>query len=1713
MIRWRAGLHAFLTPVLLVASVAQAATIKVTTLADNNVDDALCSVREAVEASRLGSLLLARTGSQARLEDYQETLEAAMAVRLKFDNEYYSRPEILAMVAEMEGELVAEVTEGSPGAAGIDPPATLLADVIALKDAIEDLADNKIYLCSASSTPDCTTLPGYSGGVLPGVTQVHDLILDVIISAGAEIDRIKDRNAKDGCDDGSGFDTVSIPEGVHVLNSQLVLTQRVDFDGVGDASIIEGNGGGRLIYMGSGVAVSIADMQLRNGDAAVGIESCAGEHPFPDESAAAGGAICVRGSLSLNDVLFVNNHASFGGALFVDSFGAVTANRVRFYNNRAEYDGGAVAALNGSLAFTDTVFGCEPLLPLLQPACTVGAGTGTDYANTALNGRGGAIWFNPQTTLNPDVTPYVYQAAAGNLSLDRVLFLGNRADTGSAIATGDATDPSPRFVGNTDTDISIVNTTFGQNVATTAATIAFDPVASTPPGSALLNINNVTLVDNDGGAGTGGIRTTNPVSVVMNNSLLADNVGGGADVDCDLDAGSLDDSNFHRNYYRDNSYPACPGLRQEIDPLYTNYELANGVPAIGYLIDDIVDPGHLYYLPIFPDDYTNLGENRLVARGATTEEPFGCSGKDQRYLDRLTSVDSDCDIGAVEYQVGRRVDDNLEILVSERTCLRVFGRDLDDIGVGNDVGDANYVAGSLRVLAVERPGATAIIASLNNADPVTGSYALAGIPVVDIATCPNIADLAGEEEVILFTPAPGFQGETNITYSLDWIAGGAVTRNGTVQGIAHVRTESRGGFTSDSIGAGSLAWLLLLALTGLRRCRFRAAWVLVPVLGLASPAALALENIIYVNSLADPLVLQTAAGDGQCTLREALETARNDTANPTRGDCVDGNEGPDIIEFTYDPAVNGPVSSTQPLTLTVTLNNYLTAYGGVTIRCPVVEGLSCRILRDITVTPAPFRLIDSLGSITIDNMILEGGDADLDFGGAINSYGAVAIRKSRIVDNNARVGGAIFLRGPSGDLIFSESTFTGNSSTGTTIAEGGGGVLAMRSGTQHKVQISSSTFTGNSSLRQAAALNIKTTSTTVIVNSTFSGNSSTLGSGAIDLTDARATAVLRNVTIVDNASGTDGGIQYYALQVGAGPSQHRLYNSIVAANDNSGGGGVDRNCSDATGVYLGTRFTLFGENPLAPTCPAGATDQVTDAIYVYNGTNAGALLRLLEANGFPYAYTHAPNIPVPSSLPPAVTARVVNAAYNLQATPADNLVSPLDLTSQACADVDQRGISRLAGGRCDRGAHEYNEVTATADVANNRGRHDRLTVSDVLVNDLAEDGKKCEANSYGSTWDGNAYADGVQLPNDTTFPSAPTYNMSAFPDAAPVDETNQAAWAYDNTVRPGGMVICAMVRFDASEGEAFFLPLDPRPTDDRPDRKFVVDGDDWDDEVDTTSQVILAYRDCNEARTVGATQAASEPCNALTPAPYYKGEDWADQIMKNDDARVINYRAGDIDGNFSAGTGDITISVLNVPPWIRADTVYVSPGETVRVNILANDTDYDAFPDPLNPAVHTDPPPLNCTGSLCFNPFHDITEMPDLSPTGMNLKSLKIVGCDEIKDDQDIDNDADTEEVLKYVCQFGDVYVDHTNGVITWIPHNSFNPFSEDISYQVSDYAFPESSDGVATLHIVVDRPDGNGGGLLGDDDLSDMLGIDFLGAGGPWCLLVIGLAAARRRR
>ena len=240
------------------------------------------------------------------------------------------------------------------------------------------------------------------------------------------------------------------------------------------------------------------------------------------------------------------------------------------------------------------------------------------------------------------------------------------------------------------------------------------------------------------------------------------------------------------------------------------------------------------------------------------------------------------------------------------------------------------------------------------------------------------------------------------------------------------------------------------------------------------------------------------------------------------------------------------------------------------------------------------------GTLEITNSTLSDNSADVG-GGIENGGGTITITNTTVSGNSAREGGGVFLphtttmtivnstlsnntaaRGGGiynvGTLEVTNSTVSGNTSTGDTAGDGGG--AGYNAGT---LNIVSSTIGGNIATREGAGIYNSDDSTLTISNSTFSGNvASTIGGAIFNL----AVLQLANSTLNDNsATFLAGGILNFGqLQIGdtilnAGASGVNLYVN--------GGGtvtslGYNVSSDDAGGFLTGPGDQLFTNPMLGP---------------------------------------------------------------------------------------------------------------------------------------------------------------------------------------------------------------------------------------------------------------------------------------------------------------------------------------------------------------------------------------------------------------------------------------------------------------------------------------------------------------------------------------------------
>lgn len=282
--------------------------------------------------------------------------------------------------------------------------------------------------------------------------------------------------------------------------------------------------------------------------------------------------------------------------------------------------------------------------------------------------------------------------------------------------------------------------------------------------------------------------------------------------------------------------------------------------------------------------------------------------------------------------------------------------------------------------------------------------------------------------------------------------------------------------------------------------------------------------------------------------------------------------------------------------------------------------------------------IRSKTHLSMLNVAVSGNTADGRGGGIANS-GFMELMNGTVSGNASLTddGGGIE---NDGRLSLLASTVDGNR------AANGGGLDNVGG----EVQVLDSTFSGNQA--GAAGGAIRSSGSLILVNTTISGNSAATGGGGLS-SHAGGTADLNNVTIAGNAAGkTGGGV------AAEKPQSVALGNTIVAANTAAPGG--------------------------APDCAA------TLASRGYNLIQGAAGCSLTGSPGGDLTDRAAKLGPLAANDGPTQT-RALEAG-----SPAIDAGNPAPATGRdgACAEADQRGVKRPAGGGsgakplCDIGAFE-----------------------------------------------------------------------------------------------------------------------------------------------------------------------------------------------------------------------------------------------------------------------------------------------------------------------------------------------------------------------------------------------------------------------------------------
>jgi CSLREA domain-containing protein len=307
---------------------------------------------------------------------------------------------------------------------------------------------------------------------------------------------------------------------------------------------------------------------------------------------------------------------------------------------------------------------------------------------------------------------------------------------------------------------------------------------------------------------------------------------------------------------------------------------------------------------------------------------------------------------------------------------------------------------------------------------------------------------------------------------------------------------------------------------------------------------------IIVNTNAD----NTTAGDGFCTLREAITNANADS-DTTSGDCIAGS-GMDSITFAANYTITLAGSNLPDITDT----------DGMTI---TGNGASNTIIQAAAIAgTATYRIIKiNNGSITLEAMTLRHGvEAS---GGGINVAGGSLILNSvTLSDNQVKDvsgvglnGGGISING--GTITINNSTLSNNSATTTdsSTARGNGGAIFI--GTSGAVTLNNSTISGNSARRGGGALQVNTGTFNInystIANNTSDSDNDTVGDGG-GIRRNGGTVNLKSSIVAGNKQGSS--------------TDNDCYGTMTSQGYNLTGNGTGCNLS-GTGDTTVTPSTVF----------------------------------------------------------------------------------------------------------------------------------------------------------------------------------------------------------------------------------------------------------------------------------------------------------------------------------------------------------------------------------------------------------------------------------------------------------------------------------------------------------------------------------------------------------
>jgi len=332
-------------------------------------------------------------------------------------------------------------------------------------------------------------------------------------------------------------------------------------------------------------------------------------------------------------------------------------------------------------------------------------------------------------------------------------------------------------------------------------------------------------------------------------------------------------------------------------------------------------------------------------------------------------------------------------------------------------------------------------------------------------------------------------------------------------------------------------------------------------------ATMPAAGVIHVDTLTQEIY--PFEENGECSLGEAIFAANSGLPKDS---CAAGVPGESVIEL-----MPGEYRFTQR-DQTPPQEEWVTSLVEVGSALPaVIKGLTLRgngatLIRDESAEP--FRFFEVMfGTLTLEDITLQNGDVQDDWGGAIYSFNAsMVLDRVRFVENRADNGGAFYFT--FGGLTVKDSEFIENQ------ASFAGGGLYLDSA---KSTLVNTTFTGNRAESQGGGIRAEA-ATLVIEDSLFLQNVSTTSRGGALYFEHVNISVLRG-QFYQNHADYHGGAIY-------------INNPVMNGTVDEEGNPVDQ--IDQSPTYIQMATLIPGYESTLEAHPSGVFQDFHEAIQVHD---------------------------------------------------------------------------------------------------------------------------------------------------------------------------------------------------------------------------------------------------------------------------------------------------------------------------------------------------------------------------------------------------------------------------------------------------------------------------------------------------------------------------------